>query len=211
MAHFTSDVFQILENCLPSYNGEHTRYIEKVWGAFHRERCSDKYKQLGSVFLLESIRCSDINPIIYQFITDSIFKVMLRQKLPIKERDHHEVQKELLSYEEKNVIRFIGGYILRAVKKKMERSLQPLKKELLLCLSDLLEDDTATYDKSCNWLDIKDRGGLTRVSHMFLLISSMEIVVKNHIALNASLDNFSMKGELSSKIISNEEVGTFCQ
>ena len=72
------------------------------------------------------------------------------------------MQKELLSYEEKNVIRFIGGYIL---KKKMERSLQPLKKELLLCLSDLLEDDTATYDKSCDWLDIKDRGGLTRVSH----------------------------------------------
>ena len=84
----------------------------------------------------------------------------------------------------------------------MERSLQPLKKELLLCLSDLLEDDTATYDESCDWLDIKDRGGLTRVSHnMFLLISSMEIVVKNHIALNASLDNFSMKDELSSKII----------
>ena len=41
---------------------------------------------------------------------------------------------------------------------------------------------------------------------MFLLISSMEIVVKNHIALNASLVNFSMKDELSSKIISNEEV-----
>ena len=124
-------------------------------------------------------RCSDINPIFYQSITDSIFKVMLRQKLPIKERDHHEVQKELLSYEEKNVIRFIGGYILRALNKKMERSLQPLKKELLLCLSDLLEDDTATYDESCDWLDIKDRGGLTRVSHnMFLLISSMEIVVK---------------------------------
>ena len=84
-------------------------------GAFHRERCSDKYKQLWSGFLLESIRCSDINPIFYQSIT------------------------------EKNVIRFIGGYILRALKKKMERSLQPLKKELLLCLSDLLEDDTATY------------------------------------------------------------------
>ena len=45
------------------------------------------------------------------------------------------------------------------------------------------------------------------MSHnMFLLISSMEIVVKKHIALNASLDNFSMKDELSSKIISNEEV-----
>ena len=54
------------------------------------------------------------------------------------------MQKDLLSYEEKNIIRFIGGYILRVLKKKMERSLQPLKKELLLCLSDLLEDDTAT-------------------------------------------------------------------
>ena len=135
--------------------------MEKVWDAFHRERCSDKYKQLWSGFLLESIRCSDINPIFYQSITDSIFKVMLRQKLPIKERDHHEVQKELLSYEEKNVIRFIGGYILRPLKKKMERSLQPLKKELLLSLSDLLEDDTAIYDESCDWLDIKDKGGLT--------------------------------------------------
>ena len=80
-------------------------------------------------FLLESIRCSDINPIFYQSITDNIFKVMLRQKLLIKKRDHHEVQKELLSYEEKNVIRFIGGYILRTLKKMMERSLQPLKKE----------------------------------------------------------------------------------
>ena len=76
--------------------------MEKVWGVFHRERCSDKYKQLWSGYLLESIRCSDINPTFYRSITDSIFKVMLRQKLPIKERDHHEVQNELLSYELQN-------------------------------------------------------------------------------------------------------------
>lgn len=198
----------MLENCLPCRKGKHTHYMEKVWGSFHQERCSVQFKSLWSSFLLESIGCTDINPIFYQYVTDFMFKVVLRQKLPIEERDHQEVQKEVLSYEEKNVIRFIGGYILRALRKKVERSSQPHKKELLLCLCDMLEDDTDTsFDESSDWMSIKDRGGLNRVTHsMFLLISCMEIEVKHHLATNTSPDNFNIKEVLSTKIKSNEEV-----
>ncbi len=33
--------------------------------------------------------------------------------------------KEALTYEERNVLRYVGGYLLRALKKKLDRSGQP--------------------------------------------------------------------------------------
>ena len=48
---------------------------------------------------------------------------------------------ESLSYEEKNALRYTAGYnVPRALKKKIDRSSHPLKKELLLCLLNLSEE-----------------------------------------------------------------------
>lgn len=187
--------------------------MEKVWGAFHRERCSDEYKALWSDFLLDSIVCTDANPIFYQHITDIVFRMVLRKNFPTKDKAQQELPKEVhLSYEERNVVRYIGGYVLRALKKKVERSSNPetLKKELILCLCDLLEDETAVYDDSSDWLDLKNRGGLNHVSqNMFLLISSMEIEVKSHLTKSIAGNDFNLKEMLSSKIMSNENVENY--
>ena len=43
-----------------------------------------------------------------------------------------------IDYEESNALRYCAGYILRSVK-KIDASAHPMKKELLLCVEDLLE------------------------------------------------------------------------
>ena len=59
----------------------------------------------------------------------------------------------------------LGIYIPRALKKKIDRSSHPLKKELLLCLLDLSEE-FGIEGESCEWINSIDRGGLNHVGEL---------------------------------------------
>ncbi len=121
------------------------------------------------------------SPIFFQYIciADNMFKQLIKQSHPIT---HSTACSEPLLYEEQNAVRYAAGYVPRALKKKLENSGCHNKKSLILCLIDTIEADSGICDESQDWLKLVNRGGLIHVtSRMFLLLSSMESVVKAYL------------------------------
>ena len=75
------------------------------------------------------------HPILYQYITDCLFKELIREHFPAASPSV-TVRQEALTYE-KNTVDYAAGYIPRALRSKLERSSHPLKEELILCMLDL--------------------------------------------------------------------------
>ena len=53
-----------------------------------------------------------------------------------------------LTNEETNALRYAAGYVPRALKKALSKSAHPLKKDLQLCLLDLLDDGDPLHPKN---------------------------------------------------------------
>lgn len=172
-----------LRNCL-SFGGRiksQKRKREKMWGNFHMYRTSQGFKQNWHELLDVSTSQKPL-PIFYQFVTSTTFKDIVKQGRPIQQV-RSSVDDHQLTHEEMNALRYVAGYIPRAVKKNLLKSRHPLKKALLLCLYDLLDDGDEEHDDSCQWIDIIDRGGLTNVNmatyHVFVCI---ELEIRYHLA-----------------------------
>ncbi len=75
---------------------------------------------------------------------------------------------DTLTYERESAIRYIAGYVYRAVGNKSLSSARCKKKDLLLALSELLEDcegeDETSDTGSSDWIATVNRGGLVRVT-----------------------------------------------
>ena len=70
--------------------------------------------------------------------------------------DEHD---EVLTCEEENAVRYVGGYIIHSLKNKKE-------KEFTDILKDLSDDDPDgnTEGPAQEWINAVDRGGLTRIT-----------------------------------------------
>ena len=205
---FTTKLFTMLESTMKFKKRiKYSTMMERVWGCYHQQRCSQEFKTLWCDFLQKvSDTCTAPSPIFYQYVTDSIFKDMIKDTFPIRECDTED-KRQSISYEEANSVRYIAGYILRALKTKIAKSSLNNKEELLLCLIDLLESSEEAYDDSSDWVNSIDRGGLNHVSNnMSTLLSCMELVVKHHLATNATPHDFNMKDQLTAKITTNHNV-----
>lgn len=205
---FVSGLFDMFDRCLFCSKRKltHSHHIERIWGAFHKERCSPSHVSSWSAFLEASVPHTNSNPIFYQFVTDYMFKVALKQHFRIEEvAPPAQPPKSSLSFEEKNCVRYVAGALFRAVQKKVKRSALPMKEEMLLCMIELLEGQGAMYDESSDWVNLMDRGGLNHVSNTtFLMLSAMEVEVKAYVADHPN--NFNMKDVLKQKLLANDEV-----
>ena len=110
-------------------------------------------------------------PIFYQYVTDQVFKDMMQK---LANRAYTETG---LTYEEVNAVHYSAGYVPRALRKKLERGSHPLKKELVLCLYEMTEEDVdKDRSDSEDWITLVDRGGLKHVnSAVFMLFVAMEM------------------------------------
>ena len=124
-----------------------------------------------------------------------IFKELVKEKFPVVHTQSSECSEEIasLGYDEANAMRYVAGYVCCAV--RMITVLHSrLKKQLLLALSELLEDDSINYSEdkkaspqqlqlsSSDWIDLVDRGGLLHVNmETFMLFTAIEGVVRSPI------------------------------
>ena len=85
-----------------------------LWQKFHSLRSSvdfcDKWKSFLTKEDLEP------NPMIYQHITQELFETIIDKKLEIRETARTNSTVKLTAQEE-NVVRYIGGYVMRMLKK----------------------------------------------------------------------------------------------
>ena len=162
---------------------------------------SEKYIALWRQFLQRAVGVSSC-AIFYQHVGDFMIKELIKEHFPVcsSTRVDHE---PVLNMYEANTLRYAAGYIPRALRKKLQKSAEPLKDQLILCLLDLLDDGKDEHVESHEWIDNIDRGGLCHINNTcYLLFQAMELEIRRHIQ-NDPAPNFL---EVQSSLMHNENV-----
>ena len=96
---------------------------------------------------------------LYQHLTDIIFKELLRVKYSVLANDCDSERPGPLTVNEVNVLRYVAGYVCCHLRKKIEASSHPLKEDMVLCLMTMVKDKSDTSRGPCEeWPDLVDRG-----------------------------------------------------
>ena len=150
---------------------------EKLWQQFHKFVSSKEYKDEWEKFLKQAVSKVDINPLLYQHVADEAFANLLKKEYGEGYDEEEYCSTETtarLTYEEENVVRYIGGYVLRALKK------DPSNKDVSNILHKMI-DRTPLQEcpPSQTWVNSLDRGGLTKITdEAFQLFYAIETVVR---------------------------------
>ena len=129
----------VVESC-------HSRSRERMWENYYKLRSSGEFRDMWTIFLRNSINV-EASPIFYQFVSDNILDVFINMNIAVTSAGANTVLP--IDYIEANAIRYVAGYVVRAVQKKCMRSAHPLKKQIVLCLCDM-EEDIGKIISSCN-------------------------------------------------------------
>ena len=151
----------------------------KLWKNLFQLQISAELSELWEIFLT-SVK-AEVNILFYQRVTDIIAGLLIQHKYQITTTTNNiELDTDNLTYSETNVIRYVSGYIPRALK-KLSSSAHPLKQELIEHLDKLVIPDPnedISGDASTDWLNLIDRGGLIHVNEMMY---QMEIIVQPYL------------------------------
>lgn len=148
--HFTGWLLSQLESILLQASKSIVNQ-SLLWTQYHKLRCSAKK---WTSFLL-SAGVTD-SPLLYQVLSTRMLDYIIQTKLPCPEPCSNASQCDAagvaeFTYEEKNTIRYIGGYIVSSLKK------QHVDEDILIALCDLLDGEA---EESEEWTGSIDRGGL---------------------------------------------------
>ena len=118
--------------CFASSQSSMKTQKEKMWKAYHQLRISSDFKTKWVSFLDNIITAPlSPSPIFFQHVTDLCFKELIRIKYPILNQSGEAVSNFHLTFEEANALRYAAGYICYKLRKQLEASKNPRKKELL--------------------------------------------------------------------------------
>lgn len=148
-------------------------FKERVWSQFHALRSSSNFEHRWSQFLGD---CNlQAERLFYQQVSLHIMTQLVVNATPAPAVCCAQEEVVALTYEEENAVRYMGGYIIRALKKDNKKST-----EILLQLKDLVNDDADTEPaESEEWICSIDRGGLIRISDdMYNVLTSIEYVTR---------------------------------
>ena len=158
----------ILEKCKRK-NGLFNQ--EKLWSTFHQTTLSAGFKEKWETFLVSVGLAKE--PLFYQHITDEIFNLLIKQsiEIPYKESQLEEYE-EMLTFEEENAVRYVGGYVLRVLKKQI------LDSDVTKILDEFVEEDKENQDAN-TWVAAVDRGGLVVITEeAYQLFYAIETCVR---------------------------------
>ena len=148
------------------------RFKERVWSKFHELRTSDAFQLRWRQFL--TANSLSVEPLFYQQVSVHILSELVKgaKKLPAAPPPD---EVPALTYEQENALRYTGGYIVRALKKKNKNDKSVLQDLKELCN----EDDDMEPAESEEWLCSIDRGGLIRISEdMYQTLLAIEYITK---------------------------------
>ena len=127
---------------------------KEMWSQFHKLRSSDDLFQEWKRYL-EQMGIS-AKPVFFQLITAELFEQLLHDTYRSKSTATDDGDDEvILTYEEENAIRYMAGYVVRSLQKKMADEVEML-----------IETDKKRIQESSStdWINIIDRGGLIHVT-----------------------------------------------
>ena len=178
-AHRAFSKEHILEGCFGGSHASLKGRKEKMWETYFKIRSSELFKHKWVEFLAQFDGSNHHCPVFYQFVTDAIMEQLIKRNFPV---EVNQVEEEVsLDYEEHNALRYTAGYVTRSLTTKIERSGNPLRKELILCLAEFTEESDGEH-ASEDWLNAIDRGGLKHVSDIvYMLFVAMELTLRKHL------------------------------
>ena len=210
---FSTSIVSYLEKCIPpsdQFKTVQTRR-ERMWSNYHTLRCSSKYILVWKIFLSNNLQATS-HPIFCQCIGDKLFKSIIKSTFLLSTSSEtaaagKEAPTIIISHQEANALRYAAGYVPRAIGKKLKKSTDPQKAQLWLCLLDVLDDGDEEHADSEDWIELIDRGGLTRINEIaFQVFLAMEIELRKH--LNSQcVPNF--KTDITKKVLENEDVAFY--
>ena len=174
---FADELIHSLEGCFREHRSVRAQR-EQMWESYHKLRLSKSFKDMWTILLQQRIS-SEPCPIFFQFVTDTVIEELIKRHFHVEvvEKEHEAS----LDYEERNALRYTAGYVTRALIKKLKRAAHPMRKELILWLTTLTEEDIGgeDVDDSEEWTNSVDRGGLKHVNNMtYMLFVEMELVLR---------------------------------
>ena len=206
---FSQELTSSLQTCFVSRAAAMKTRREKMWGAYHCLRTSADFKAKWTAFLVKSTSVKP-NPAFYQYITDILFREVVKAKFHSSECQVSASAKSQLTVEETNALHYAAGYVCHKLRKRLESSTHPQKEELILLIMDLSgeDDDSDESDNVENWTSMIDRGGLFHISeNTYTLFLAMEEEVRDHLRKTpAHMITDGFKQKLLGSIGSNEDV-----
>lgn len=203
-------LYGMFKGCLSAKYKQTSYQRERMWAKYNQLRISDDYKAFWETFVSQSVG-RFAHPIFYQFVGQAAFNSLVKEyyKHAIPESS---VTVSVLTYEEKNTLRYTGSSVCHNLRTKISKSKHPLKKSLLIALNDLAEDEP-TKEKSGDWVAMEDRGGLFRLcDEAYRWFEAIELMVREVLVIEKlQCINEEVKSSLIHKIISDEEVGHYWQ
>ena len=146
------------------------KFKERVWSRYHDLRSSATFRSRWIKFL--TVNCLRAEPLFYQQVSLHMFSTLIKEakKLPAV-----GVPEEVavLTYEQENAVRYMGGYLVRALRVKNKNDAS-----ILQDLKDLCNDnDDIEPAESEEWLCSIDRGGLIRITEeMYQTLLAIESI-----------------------------------
>ena len=181
---FCENIIHLVTQCLPPAAKMSRKERAKLWKNLFQLQISAEFSEFWETFLT-SIK-AEVNVLFYQHLTDVIAELLIQRTYQITANNTElDMQTDDLTYNDINVIRYVPGYIPRALKKKLSGSAHPLKQELIEHLDELVVPDPnedISGDASTDWINLIDRGGLIHVNEMmYQMMKQMEIIVRPYL------------------------------
>lgn len=180
---------------------------ESFFRKIHAIRLSSSLKELhDDIKSLEyphfdSINVNNFLQVLVLEFTNSFLESLCQT---MKTRSEVEIQ-ENVSENDQKILFYIGGYIVHALKKRYSKlSSTETKERKKLELRNLSSktSNSKYIDKFSTWFEKKDRGGLKRpCDNFFLLLRSVELVIRKHI-----INNLNMTANSLEKCVLKEKI-----
>lgn len=170
-----------------------------IWSRFHQLRCSTAFQQKWKSFFL-AVSLMHV-PIFIQTVSSRIFDYLLKEKFPLSQCTTDEHYTPHLTYEEENAVRYVGGYVVRTLKKQVSRD-----EEVVVALNDLVESVDQEAEESEEWLGSIDRGGLIYITNStFQCLCAIEYALRRHMCLKHAHEFNTKNKEKMAKSVENDE------
>ncbi len=200
---FTVKLYSKLKSCFQHTHSSLHLNREKMWGLYHELRTSDSFKEEWSRFLHECGKqpCASF----VQFVTNTLFKQLIEEEFPLNSTTNSNGHSGLMTFEEKNALRYVAGYVCRTLRKRLESSTIPDKDDMIYALMELSGDEMNDQDTEA-WTDLIDRGGLWHISDdTYMLFLIIEECIREHVTI-ATASTVQGGKTLTDTLLKNEDV-----
>ena len=201
-----------LRACFPCNHTSLQLRKERMWGAYHRLRTADTFVSDWRLFITNSIGLKAF-PSFYQFVTQHIFKELMKEAYPVVEISGHDCESpgRPLTYEEQNALRYVAGYIIRKVQQRLETSTHPRKDEMVLLLMECAGDELSENVGTETWTNMIDRGGLWHINDQtYSIFNIMEDEMRRFFRLDVQRPHEGMKDTAMKALLKSDDLFEWC-